>query len=137
MRFGIVGLGGATEMFHLPALRRLPSAEIVGGADLSTERRAVWTSASRTPAYASLDELIERGRPDVVVVATPPGLHRENCLAAIGGGCHVFCEKPFVETTREADEVIAAAASADRVVAINHEFRENPIYRALHDGVAS
>jgi predicted dehydrogenase len=124
-------------MFHLPALRRTTAAMIVGGFDLSAERRAHWEKQTGSPAYASIEELLERSKPDVVIVATPPDVHVEPCLKAIQAGCHVFCEKPLAQTVEEADRIIDAAESRGRVVAVNHEFREHPIYRAVRDEVAS
>jgi predicted dehydrogenase len=136
VRFAAVGLGNAITMFHVPALERTPGVKLVGGADLSAERRAAWERGTGSTAYASLDELLERTRPDVVLVATPPDAHAEPCLRALEAGCHVFCEKPLVETAAEADRLIEAARVAGRLVACNLEFREHPIFRAVRDGVA-
>jgi predicted dehydrogenase len=124
-------------MFHLPALKRTPTAEIVGGFDVSPERRTQWEKATGAPAYQSVGELLERTRPDVVIVATPPDAHVEPCLDAIARGCHVLCEKPLAPSAAEADRIVAAARATGRAVAVNHEFREHPIHRALRDEVAS
>jgi predicted dehydrogenase len=137
MRFASIGLGRASLLYHVPALKRISGAEVVGGFDLSPERRAAWERATGTDTYGSVDELLERVRPDAVVVGTPPDSHAELCLRAIDAGCHVYCEKPFVVTTGEADRVIEAAKAAGRMVAVNHQFREHPIFRAVRDGVAS
>jgi 1,5-anhydro-D-fructose reductase (1,5-anhydro-D-mannitol-forming) len=137
MRFAVVGLGNAVTMFHLPALRRVESAELVGGFDLSAERRGWWEGETGTPAAASLDELFDRTRPEAVIVATPPGAHVEGCLRALEAGCHVFCEKPLAESSADADRILAAADAAGRLVSVNLEFREHPIFRAVRDGVAS
>ena len=137
MRIGYVGLGWAVRAFHLPALKSLAGHAAVGGADADPERRAWWSETTGTPAYSSLSELIDRAAPDVVVVATPPASHAELCLEALAAGAHVFCEKPFASTAAEADEVLAAAAAAGRRVAVNHEFREKPIFAALRERVGS
>src|SRR5207248_4147731 len=133
VRFAAVGLGNAITMFHLPALGRLPAAELTGGLDLSPERRAWWEKTTGTPAYESLDELLERSRPDVVIVATPPAAHADACLRALEAGCHVFCEKPLVDTAAEAEAIAAAAEAAGRLVSVNLEFREHPIFRAVRE----
>src|SRR5262245_64061254 len=52
------------------------------------------------------------------------------------GGAHVICEKPFVASLDEADRVMAAAEAAGKRIALNHEFREMPIFRALRDAAA-
>jgi predicted dehydrogenase len=137
VRFAAIGLGAASTLYHRPGLKQISQAEIVGGFDPLPERRDEWERQTGSRAYDSLDELLERARPDVALIATPPSSHAELCLSAIEGGCHVFCEKPFVESTGEADRIIDAAQTAGRVVAVNHEFRENPIFRAVRDGVES
>jgi predicted dehydrogenase len=135
MRFGIVGVGWAAREFHLPGIKAVPGGVAVGGCDPSPEQRDTFTKATGVPAFASLAELVAEGRPDVVIIATPPDSHRDLCLDALGLGMHVICEKPFVETVAQADEVIAAADAAGLRVAVNHQYREKPIYRAVMDAV--
>ena len=137
LRFGVAGLGWAAREFHLPALKALASIELVGGSDLSAEQRARWQAESGTPAYETLAELIERQQPDVLIVATPPAAHAPVCLEALAAGIHVVCEKPFVSNLAEADEVLAAARAAGRHVAVNHEFRRMPIFRAVEKRIGS
>jgi len=100
MRVGYVGLGWATHAFHLPGAKRLSSVEIAGGADPSDEQRARWTKETCSPAFATLDELVEQAKPEAIVVATPPDSHAALCVQALSAGAHVFCEKPFVSRTR-------------------------------------
>jgi predicted dehydrogenase len=137
MRYGFVGLGWAARGFHLPALAQVPEAEVVGGCDSSAEQRQAWEKEPGGTAYESLDELVAQGRPDVVIVATPPDSHAELCRAALESGAHVICEKPFVSTTEEADAVLATAEAAGRQVAVNHEFREKPIFKAVAERIGS
>ena len=137
MRFGFIGLGRAARVFHLPALKRIPGTVVVGGADVSDQHRASWERDTQTPAFDSLEALLERTKPDAVIVATPPSSHADFCVQALEAGTHVYCEKPFVENAEQADRVIAAADAAGRHVAVNHEFREKPIFKAVRDGVAS
>jgi predicted dehydrogenase len=135
MRFGFVGLGWAARALHVPALRRIPGAVLVGGADSSAEQRATWEQETGVTAFASLDEVLERGSPDVIVVATPPASHADLCVSALDGGCHVICEKPFVSNLDEADAVLAAAERNGRFVAVNHEYREIPTFAALRQRI--
>lgn len=135
MRFGFVGLGRAARLYHLPALGSVPGAAAVGGTDPDGAQRASWERATGLPTFTSLAELLERARPDVVVVATPPDFHAEACVEALAAGAHVVCEKPFMPSVAEADRVIAAAEAAGRQVAVNHQFREMPVFRAVRDAV--
>lgn len=131
LRVGIVGLGEAGDRIHLPALAKLPDVTVVGAADVSAELRARAGTRWRIPVHESLDALIEAARPDVVLIGTPPHLHAEQCIRALGAGAHVVCEKPFALDLDEVDRVIEAAGAASRQVALNHEFRAMPIFRAV------
>lgn len=137
MNIGVVGLGNAGMTLHLPALRGIAGVTAVGGADPDPQRRERAAAAFGIQTFPSLDALLTAVRPDVVLIGTPPDSHRELCLAALRGGAHVICEKPFASSVAEADEVIGAAATAGRRLALNHEFREMPIFRAVRDHVAS
>ena len=136
MRFGYVGLGRATKLYHLPALGRISGATVLGGVDADPAQRATWTAETGSPAFESLEELLAQS-PDVVVIATPPALHADQCIAALQSGAHVYCEKPFTTTTDEADRVLAAVDATGRQVAVNHQYREKPIFRVLGERIAS
>ena len=137
MRFGFVGLGWATESFQLPALAKVPGAVPAGGCDPSPDRRAWWTEKTGRPAYETVDELLRAQQPDVAIIATPPQLHADLCVQVLEAGVHVFCEKPFVMDTDEADRVLAAAEAAGRHVAVNHEFREKPVFKAVKERIGA
>ena len=129
-RIGFVGLGFATTALHLPGARAA-GAVVVGGVDAEPARRQAFSTAQSAPAFDTLDALLEKQRPDVVVVATPPDSHAGLVQEALAGGAHVVCEKPFVETVEQAYEVIEAGRRANRRIAVNQEFRFMPIFRRL------
>ncbi len=135
MRFGFVGLGRASRLYHLPALRRIENAELVGGFDAAGDQRASWAAATGLPVFPSLEDLLIRGAPDVVVVATPPSSHADLCVQVLEAGAHVICEKPFVTSSAEGDRVLAVAAAGGRRVAVNHQFREKPIFTAVREAI--
>jgi predicted dehydrogenase len=137
VRFGFIGLGWAARAFHAPALKQLDSVQLVGGFDAAPEQRATWERETGLASFATLEDLLDGAQPEAVVIATPPDSHAELCLKVLEHGAHVLCEKPFVSTVAEADRVIAAAKAADRQVAVNHEFREMPIYRGLSEQIGT
>ena len=137
MKVGLAGLGWAAQAFHVPALQSVPGTVVVGGADLSPDQRAVWTKGTGTPAFETLAELLAETGAEAIVIATPPNSHADLAITALEGGAHVLCEKPFVETVEQADHVLAAAAAAGRQVAINHQYRDKPVFRAVKERVGS
>lgn len=128
-RVAIAGLGRAAKVIHLPALRKLPEVEVVGGYDPHQTLDVI-------PVFNSLDALLDT-RPDVVVIATPPDTHMDVAVAALRGGAHVFCEKPLANTLEQADAIAAAAASAGRKVCVNSEFPFMPTHLAAAREIGS
>ncbi len=131
LRVALVGLGNAGFTLHLPALAGIPDAQVVGAFDTDAGQRDRAAQRFNVPAFDDFTRMLTDGRPDVVVIGTPPHTHCDYTLRSIAAGAHVLCEKPFVSSLEEADRVIAAARAANRMVALNHEFREMPIFRAL------
>ena len=53
------------------------------------------------------------------------------------GLAYVICEKPFVSTVEEADRVLATAGRRPAGIAVNHQYREKPIFRAVKERVGA
>jgi predicted dehydrogenase len=134
-RVAVIGLGEAGYSLHLPALAGIRDVAVVGGVDISAERRARAHDKYRVPVFADFQQMVAEARPDVVIVGTPPDSHADYCVRSLDAGAHVICEKPFVSSVDEAGRVLEAAARARRQIAVNHEFREMPIFRALRNEV--
>ena len=132
-RVALVGLGNAGFTLHLPALAGIPDAVVVGACDSDEKQRTRAATRFKVPTFDDFDTMLRESKPDVVVIGTPPHTHCDYSLRSLAIGAHVLCEKPFVSSLEEADRIIAAAKVANRGVALNHEFREMPIFRALRD----
>jgi predicted dehydrogenase len=129
VRVAIAGMGRAAKVIHLPALRKLPEVEIVGGYD-------PFQQSSEIPVFASLEALLD-ARPDVVVIATPPDSHLPIAIEALEAGAHVLCEKPLANSVDEADAIAAAAEKAGRQVSVNSEFPFMPMHLAAAREIGS
>ncbi len=114
VRWGILGTGNIALQFAT-ALSAIPDAEIaaVGSrsqptADAFGDRFGI---AHRHASYAALaaDSSV-----DIVYIATPHALHRENSILCLEAGRGVLCEKPFTINRREAENVIAVARTRNR-----------------------
>lgn len=133
-RIAIIGLGGVAERIHVPACRAVPRIELAAACEPSAEtRRHIGEKFGIRAVYPDAASLLEKEKPDAVIIGTPPDSHHELCLLALSHGAHVFCEKPFMRTVEEADEVIAAARDKNLLVAVNNQYRYMPIYRRTHE----
>jgi predicted dehydrogenase len=74
---------------------------------------------------------------DAVVLATPHSLHGAQVVAAAAAGKHVYCEKPFTLTTREAQDAVAAVGKAGVTLGLGYNRRFHPEMRKLREMIRS
>lgn len=60
-------------------------------------------------ATTRFEDLLERDDIHAISVATPNDLHRDEVVAALDAGKHVYCDKPLAVSLDEAREMVAAA----------------------------
>jgi predicted dehydrogenase len=76
--------------------------------------------------YRDYRELLEKEKPDVVIIATPDHWHALNTIAALKAGAHVFVEKPTGHTINESKAMLQAARETGRVVQVGLHRRIGP-----------
>jgi predicted dehydrogenase len=103
-------------------------AQVVGIADVDEGRARdlVATDAPYATPYADPLPMLQKTRPDVVYVTSPPPLHREQTIAALELGAHVVLEKPIALSIAEAEAIGEAAARTGRLVHVCHQLRYGP-----------
>jgi predicted dehydrogenase len=74
---------------------------------------------------------------DAVVLATPHSLHGAQVVAAAAVEKHIFCEKPFTLTEREAEDAVAAVRKAGVTLALGYNRRLHPEMIKLREMVKS
>ncbi|MBV9292961.1 MAG: Gfo/Idh/MocA family oxidoreductase, partial [Frankiales bacterium] len=118
VRVGMLGYG-AIGAEHAAAITAVDGLELAGVCDTNPQRVAAARSVvPEVRDYADADALVAADDVDLVVVSTPPNTHADWALRVIEAGKHVVVEKPFCITTAEADEMIAAAATSRRALAV-------------------
>lgn len=114
----IVGFGVSGGVFHGPLLGANPSysvaAVVTGNPARVAAARNRFPQARIVPDYPALLELVDDGtlELDLVVLSTPPALHREQALAAVARGLHLVVDKPFAPSVEDAQAMIDAAREA-------------------------
>ena len=73
--------------------------------------------------------VLKRSDIDAVVLATPARTHASLALAALAAGKHVFVEKPLAMNVADAEQMVAAAHAADRILMVGHVFEYHPALR--------
>ena len=87
---------------------------LAGTYDIAPERQA-WARAQGFYAYDSYDAILADDRVDIVLIATPNHLHKDEAIRAMRAGKHVLCEKPVMISSKEFEDVMAVAKETGKV----------------------
>jgi predicted dehydrogenase len=82
---------------------------------------------------ADYDGMLHHAGIDAVVLATPHSMHATQVMAAAAAGKHVYCEKPFTLTKREAEDAVGAVRKAGVTLAVGYNRRFHPEMTKLRD----
>jgi predicted dehydrogenase len=109
LRWGILGTGGIAMVFVSDL--QLTGSSVVGAVGSrsqgSADRFADAFGIERR--HSSYESLVADSAVDVVYVATPHPMHRDNAILALDAGKPVLVEKPFAMNASEATEIVTAA----------------------------
>jgi len=109
IRWGILSTGRIAHEFA-EDLRITPGAELVAVGSRTKESADAFAREFAIPhSHASYGALADDGDVDVVYVATPHPMHKDNTLLCLNAGKAVLCEKPFTINAAEAREIVQVA----------------------------
>jgi UDP-N-acetylglucosamine 3-dehydrogenase len=128
VRIAVIGTGGWGKN-HVRVLSELGCLAAV--CDLDASRAAAYAERFRVKGYSSMDELLERERPDGVTICTPASTHFAVASKALEAGVHTFVEKPMTSTVKEAQDLIEVAEKAKRILTVGFIERFNPAITEL------
>ena len=83
-------------------------------------------NGDKPKTYNDFRELLEKEKPEIVIIATPDHWHALQTIAAVKAGAHVFVEKPTGHTVNESRAMLRAARESGRVVQVGLHRRIGP-----------
>ncbi len=109
INWGILATGGITHTF-VRDLAHVKDARLVAVGSRTQEKADEFAARHGIPrAYGTYEELANAPEVDIVYVATPHPMHKENVMACLQAGKAVLCEKSFVMNAQELEVLMAAA----------------------------
>ena len=136
LRAAIIGLGNIGSRFdadpkrrgvwtHAGAYERADGLVLAAGADPDAEARAVFAAMRGIrDVFADYREMLDRVKPDIVSICTPPEMHVEMGHSALDAGVRgIFCEKPLAASLADARGLIDACRKRGVALAVNHTRR--------------
>ena len=133
-RIGVIG-AGLIGRKHIGILNDDPAFELAGIADPSPQAEA-YARQHGFPFFKEAEALLDKAKPDGVVIANPNAMHRETALACIARKIPAIVEKPVADTVADAIAIVEAARKAGVPMLTGHHRRHNPIMQAARDFVA-
>ena len=83
-------------------------------------------SGDEPKKYKDYRDLLDKEKPDIVIIGTPDHWHALQAIAACKAGSHVYVEKPTGHTVNESRAMVKAAKEADVVVQVGLHRRIGP-----------
>ena len=122
MKAALIGAGHIARQ-HLACLQTLPGVELAAICDLSPATAEAAAERYGIPAwFTDYRAMLEKARPDVVHVTTPPTSHFRLAMDSLDAGAHVIVEKPVTSTFDELEALARRAVEADRHVVEDYNY---------------
>ena len=106
---GILGCGVISRTYAADIQAFYPCLNIAACADVQKEAAQKLAAEFHIPAAYTPEELLRDKTIEIVIDLTPPQLHVELNRQILQAGKHLFSEKPFAQTAREAEELVRLA----------------------------
>lgn len=130
IRAAVVGVGYLGK-WHAEKYASLDNVDLIAVVDTNEVQAAA--VAEKVGARACTDYRELFGQVDAISIAVPTPLHYEVAKAFLENGVDLLIEKPITTTVKQADELIALAASNQRIIQVGHLERFNPAVVAVRD----
>lgn len=131
IRFALVGCGRISKN-HIESLEKHSKhAEVVAVCDIKDDALEAAQAATRSEAFLRYEDLLEKSNADVVVLATPSGLHSEQTVLAAKAGKHVITEKPMATRWQDGKRMVAACDAAKVRLFVVKQNRRNATLQLL------
>jgi predicted dehydrogenase len=125
LRAALIGAGQIARQ-HLACLKTLSGVELTAICDLSPATAEA--AAERYGARAWFTDhraMLEKTRPDVVHITTPPTSHFRPAMDSLNAGAHVIVEKPATATFEELQALVRRAQETGRHLAEDYNYLFN------------
>jgi predicted dehydrogenase len=127
IKIGIIG-GGFMGKMHANCYRSLQNVRVVGVSDIRQDKAKEIANLTGARVFSNADELINNKEIDAISVFLPTHLHKELVIKSAQAKKHIFCEKPFALTVKDAEEMTKETEKAKVKLMIGMVLRFWPEY---------
>jgi UDP-N-acetyl-2-amino-2-deoxyglucuronate dehydrogenase len=135
IRFALVGCGRIAKN-HMAAIKQhSANAELVAVCDVDPVALANAREDTGAPGFDRYTDVLARSNADIVVLATPSGLHPQQAIQAAQAGKHVMTEKPMATRWLDGKRMVAACDEAGVRLFVVKQNRRNSTLQFLKRAV--
>ncbi len=128
LRLGVLGAAKISKKAIFNPVADLINVEVVAIASRDVARaHAQADEHGVAQVVANYEAVLDDDAVEAVYNPLPISLHHEWTIAALQAGKHVLCEKPLASNASEAQEIVDAAASAERHMVEAFHWRYHPL----------
>lgn len=136
MKIALIGCGRVAR--HYKAIfdsGTVPGVEVVGVCDVDSSKRDEFSHHFNVPGTMTIAECLSLTNPELVVIATPSGLHAQHTQEVFRLGHHVLVEKPAAMLPSEIIENHKVSRDKGLMYAVAFQNRLNPAIQLLKSAV--
>ena len=130
IRIALVGCGRISKN-HFDAIAKIPAYTLVSVCDVVESRAREAGELYTVPWFTSIEMMLAQVPSDVVVIATPSGLHPQHGIVAAKAGRHVISEKPMAISLAAADALVQECDDNQVQLFVVKQNRLNPPIQLL------
>ena len=87
------------------------------------------------PFYTDFEQMLGETNPDIASIAVPEDAHEALTVAALEGGCDVYCEKVLAPSRDAAQRMVDLAREKGRLLNVGYNYRYSPSCRYVTQAI--
>lgn len=140
-RYVIVGLGlRGTNSYGVPMIKNYSDvAELCGVFDINKKRAGLINkfTGKNIPVFDDFDEMLEKVKPDTVIVTTKDCDHDYYTIKALYAGCDVISEKPLTTTFEKCLAIKKAQEETKKNITVTFNLRFHPFFKQVKEIIST
>jgi predicted dehydrogenase len=126
----IIGAGRHASANVYPSFSFVKGARVAANCDLNLERaQEVGRNFGIIHSYNNYHEMLEKHRPDGVLIVVGPDFHAKTSMELMKQGYHVYTEKPPAVSYEQAKQVVEVMKETGKICMTGLKKRFAPAYR--------
>lgn len=135
----LVGTGGIGEAHVRASEFTQGRVQLVAACDINADRVREFCEKFDVPTpHTDYATMLRDEKPDIVLIAAPPGMHADMSIAAMEAGAWALCEKPLCASLAEFDRIQASEKATGQRTACVFQMRfsssQTHVRSLLNDG---